>query len=72
MYLPQFRNDALAYGFLVYLMQRQKWFLQLKPESLVKNNIMRPITAICLVAIVGLAPQLAPSYNVAIPIIGIT
>jgi peptidoglycan/LPS O-acetylase OafA/YrhL len=72
MYLPQFRNDALAYGFLAYLMTKQTWFNQINPQIVTANKFLRPLTMTILVGIVALAPQLALSYNVAIPIIGLS
>jgi peptidoglycan/LPS O-acetylase OafA/YrhL len=70
MYLPQFRNDALGYGFLVFIAQQQPWFKALAPRVLIENFFIRSPTIIFLLGIIALAPQMALNFNYAIPIIG--
>jgi peptidoglycan/LPS O-acetylase OafA/YrhL len=70
MYLPQFRNDSLGYGFLVFIAHQQSWFKPLEPIVLTKNNFLRTLAITVLVFTVALAPQMALNFNIAIPIIG--
>jgi peptidoglycan/LPS O-acetylase OafA/YrhL len=72
MYLPQFRNDAIGYGFLVFAIHRKDWFEQIKFKLVVNNWFARTFCVLCLVTIIALAPQLSVSYNFAIPIISAT
>jgi peptidoglycan/LPS O-acetylase OafA/YrhL len=71
MYLPQFRNDGLGYGFLVYLLSEQHWFPEVRPRIFTESWALRFLSFGILISIVALAPQLAFSYNFAVPTIGI-
>jgi len=71
MYLPQFRNDGLAYGFLIFLACEQPWFKCLKPKYLMTSYFGRISAVFALITVIALAPELAFNYNFAIPTIGI-
>lgn len=70
MYLPQFRNDAIGYGFLIFAASRQPWFNILSPSVIASNSWFLLPTILILIFIIALAPQLALNYSVAVPTIG--
>jgi peptidoglycan/LPS O-acetylase OafA/YrhL len=72
MYLPQFRNDAIGYGFLLFAASQQTWFSILRINPIDRNPIVLLSVVAVLTLIIAFAPELSLNFNIAIPIIGIT
>jgi peptidoglycan/LPS O-acetylase OafA/YrhL len=71
MYLPQFRNDAIGYGFLIFLLEQEGWITRFRLAMPHKNQVLNLFITITLVVIIAIIPGLVNTFSWAVPLIGI-